>query len=152
VKYFIESETKLRVTLGPYTWGWLWVQVFGVAPRSSARGLSEITLSPSNLATKCTCRCADISYCFTSSSSWNNKESICPQSWLYCLKFALGDNGTPRGDLQVKNILETSIDSELKNWRFSFIDFVLYGIPQDDPKEAVVIKRKAPWFYYNMIT
>jgi len=28
----------------------------------------------------------------------------------------------------------------------------LYGILPDDPKEATAIRRKAPRFYYNMIT
>jgi len=36
--------------------------------------------------------------------------------------------------------------------RFSYIDYALYDILPDDPKEAAVIKRKAPKFYYNAIT
>jgi len=34
----------------------------------------------------------------------------------------------------------------------TILDFVLYNILPDDPKETTAIKRKAPWFYYNMIT
>ena len=41
---------------------------------------------------------------------------------LYCPKFALEDNQTPTGDLQVKEALQTSADSELRGWRFSYID------------------------------
>jgi len=61
---------------------------------------------------------------------------------LYCCKFALEDSKTPRGDLQVKEILETSTSHEPRNWWFPYIDFVLYGILPDDPKEAAIIRRK----------
>ena len=40
-------------------------------------------------------------------------------------------------------------DPELRDWRFPYIDYVLYHILPDDPKEAAAIKRKAPKFYYN---
>jgi len=36
---------------------------------------------------------------------------------LYCCKFALEDSKTPRGDLQVKEVFETSINLELRDWR-----------------------------------
>jgi len=62
---------------------------------------------------------------------------------LYCCKFALEDNKTPRGDLQVKKVLETSTNFEPKDWRFPYIDFVLYDILPDDPKQAAAIRRKA---------
>ena len=71
---------------------------------------------------------------------------------LYSPKFALENSGTPRRDLQVKEVLETSTDPELRNWWFSFIDFILYSILQDDPKDTAAIKRKTLWFYYNTIT
>ena len=63
---------------------------------------------------------------------------------LYCCKFTLEDSKAPRGDLQVKEVLKTSTSLEPRDWRFSYIDFVLYGILPDDPKEAVAIRRKAP--------
>ena len=71
---------------------------------------------------------------------------------LYCLKFALEDSKTPRRDLQVKEVLETLTSLELRDWRFSYIDYVFYNILPDDPKEAATIRRKAPRFYYNTIT
>ena len=71
---------------------------------------------------------------------------------LYSPKFALENSETPRRDLQVKEVLETSTDPELRNWWFSFIDFILYSILPDDPKDAAAIKRKTLWFYYNTIT
>jgi len=52
---------------------------------------------------------------------------------LCCCKFALEDNITPRRDLQVKESLET-LSLEHKDWRFPYIDFVLYGILPDDSK------------------
>jgi len=76
---------------------------------------------------------------------------ICSRD-LYCCKFALENSKTLRGDLQVKEILETSTSLEPWNWRFSYIDFFLYGILPDDPKEATAIRRKAPRFYNNAIT
>jgi len=59
---------------------------------------------------------------------------------------------TIRHHLQVKEVLKISIDQELRDWLFLFIDFVLYSILPDDPKEVAATKRKAPRFYYNVIT
>ena len=39
-----------------------------------------------------------------------------------------------------------------RDWWFPYIDFVLYGILPHNPKEAAFIRRKAPRFYYNVIT
>jgi len=36
---------------------------------------------------------------------------------LYCCKFALEDSNTPKGDLQVKKVLETSTSLEPRYWR-----------------------------------
>jgi len=71
---------------------------------------------------------------------------------LCCPKFALEGNQTQKVDLQVKKVLETSTSLKLRNWRFLFVDFILYDILRDDPKEAAAIKRKAPRLYYNAIT
>jgi len=71
---------------------------------------------------------------------------------LYYPKFALEDDQMPTGDLQVKKTLETSARLKLRDWRFPFIDYILYGIWLDDPKEAAAIQRKVPKFYYNTIT
>jgi len=60
---------------------------------------------------------------------------------LYCPKFTFEESQTPRGDLQVEEVLETSTGHKLKNWRFLSIDIVLYGILPDDPKEAATIRR-----------
>ena len=70
---------------------------------------------------------------------------------LYCCKFVLEDSRTPRGDLQVKKVLEISTSLELRDWQFSYIDFILYAILPDEPKEAAAIRRKALRFYYNVI-
>jgi len=66
---------------------------------------------------------------------------------LYFLKFALEDNQTPEWSLHVKKVLETSTGSELRDWRFSFIDYILYGILPNNSKETAAIRRKAPSFY-----
>jgi len=63
---------------------------------------------------------------------------------LYCLRFVFEDHQKPTGDCQVKEALETSTGPELKDWRFSYIDYALYGICPEDPKEAAAIRRKAP--------
>ena len=70
---------------------------------------------------------------------------------LLCCKSALEDSKTPRRDLQVKEVLEILTCLDPRDWRFSYIDFVLYGILPDDPKEGAVIRRKAPRLYYNAI-
>ena len=61
---------------------------------------------------------------------------------LYCCKFALEDSKTSRGDLQVKEIFKASTSLELKDWWFSYIDFILYGILPDDHKEAAPSEGK----------
>jgi len=71
---------------------------------------------------------------------------------LYYPKFVLEDNQTPTGDLQVKEALEISAGPELRDWRFSYIDYTLYDILPNDPKEVAAIRRKAFEFYYNAIT
>ena len=70
---------------------------------------------------------------------------------LCCCKFAFEDNKTPKGDLQVKEALEISTSLKPRDWRFPYIDFIMYDILPNDPKEAATIRRKAPWFYYNAI-
>ena len=70
---------------------------------------------------------------------------------LYCCKFALEDSKTPRRDLQVKKVLKTSTSREPRDWQFPYINFVLYGILPNNPKEVATIRRKAPRFYYNAI-
>ena len=71
---------------------------------------------------------------------------------LYCPKFTIEDNQTQIGDLQVKEAQEISGGSKLRDWWFLFIDYILYDIQPDDPKEAAAIRWKAPKFYYNAIT
>jgi len=71
---------------------------------------------------------------------------------LDCPKFTFEESQTPGGDLQVKEVLETLTSLKPRDWRFSYIDFVLYDIMPDDTKEAVAIRWKAPRFYYNAIT
>ena len=45
-----------------------------------------------------------------------------------------------------KKALEMSTGPELRDWRFIYIDYTLYDILPDDPKEAAAIRRKAPKF------
>ena len=62
---------------------------------------------------------------------------------LCCPRFAFEDHQKPTGDRQVKEVLETSTGPKLRDWRFPYIDYALYDIFPDDPKEAAVIRRKA---------
>jgi len=55
-------------------------------------------------------------------------------------------------DCQVKEALETSTGPKLREWRFPYVDYALYDILSDDPKEATAIRKKAPKFYYNATT
>jgi len=76
---------------------------------------------------------------------------IYSRDFYYC-KFTLKDSKTLKGDLQVKELLETSTSLEPRDWLFSYIDFILYGILPGDPKDAAAIRRKDPRFYYNATT
>ena len=74
---------------------------------------------------------------------------------LYCPRFPFEDHQKPTKDLQVKEALEaleTSTGPELRDWRFLFINYALYGFLPNDPKDAAVIRRKALKFYYNALT
>ena len=71
---------------------------------------------------------------------------------LYCLRIVLKDYPEPTGDCQAKEVLESSAGPEPRDWRFPYIDYVLYGILPQDTKEAAAIRRKAPKFYYNAVT
>jgi len=64
----------------------------------------------------------------------------------------LEDHQKPTEDRQVKEALETSTGLELRDWRFPYIEFVMYVILPNVPKEAAAIRMKAPKFYYNVIT
>ena len=63
---------------------------------------------------------------------------------LYCLRFVLEDYQKPTGDCQVKEALETSTGPKLRDWRLLYIDYTLYDILPNDPKEAAAIRRKNP--------
>ena len=71
---------------------------------------------------------------------------------LYCPRTAFEDHQKPTRDCQTKEALKTSIGLEPRDWWFSYIDYALYDILPEDPKEAATIRRKAPKFYYNVIT
>ncbi|XP_020242861.1 uncharacterized protein LOC109821077 [Asparagus officinalis] len=49
-------------------------------------------------------------------------------------------------------VCTTSMELESKDWRFPYIDYVLYGIFPDNSKEEAAIKRKALRFYYNTVS
>ena len=71
---------------------------------------------------------------------------------LYCPRIVLEDYQKSKGGRHGKEALESSTGPELRDWRFPYIDYVLYGILPEDTKEAAAIRRKAPKFYYNAIT
>jgi len=66
---------------------------------------------------------------------------------LYCPRVAF-----ETGDCEAKEALETSAGPEPRDWRFLYIDYSLYDILPEDPKEAAAIRRKVPKFNYNAIT
>ena len=70
---------------------------------------------------------------------------------LYCPRLTVEDHQKPTRDLQVKEALETSTGLELRDWRFPYINYTLYDILPENPKEAAAVRRKAPKFYYNAI-
>jgi len=46
----------------------------------------------------------------------------------------------PKHVLETNEVFITSKDFELRDWRFPFIDYALYDILPDDPKEAASIR------------
>ena len=48
---------------------------------------------------------------------------------LYCPRIAPEDYPESTGDRQDKKVLESSAGPEPRDWRFPYIDYVLYGIP-----------------------
>ena len=100
---------------------------------------------------KCTCRCTSLTVASLLLPARATERVFVYSRDLFCCKFALEDSRTPRRNLKIKEVLETSKSLELKDWRFLYIDFILYGILPDDPKEAVAIRRKNSRFYYNAI-
>jgi len=71
---------------------------------------------------------------------------------LYCSRLSFEDHQKMKRDRQVNEAPETSTGPELRDWRFPYIDYALYDILLENPKEAAVIRRKASKFYYNAIT
>ena len=40
---------------------------------------------------------------------------------------------------------------ELRDWRFSIIDYALHDILPNDPKETVSVRRRSTQFYYDVV-
>jgi len=57
----------------------------------------------------------------------------------------------PKQVLKIKEVHSISTDFEPRDWRFPLIDYALYDILSDDPKEAASIRRRSLHFYYNPI-
>ena len=57
----------------------------------------------------------------------------------------------PKYALEVSEVHTTLINFELRDWRFLIIDYALYGILSDDPREAVSVRRRSTWFYYDAV-
>ena len=55
---------------------------------------------------------------------------------LYCSRTAFEDYQKLTGDCQPKEASETSTGPELRDWRFPYINYALYDILPDDPKEC----------------
>src|SRR4051812_3666398 len=47
-------------------------------------------------------------------------------------------------------VLKTSSNTGSRDWQSSIIDYVMYGIRPDDPKEAAAIQKKALRFQYDL--
>ena len=53
--------------------------------------------------------------------------------------------------LATNEVHVTSIGFEPRDWQFSLIDYALYDILLDDPKEAAFIRRRSLCFYYDLM-
>ena len=68
---------------------------------------------------------------------------------LYRPKFSLEE---VKEVTSIREILEITTGLESRDWRFPYIDYVLYDILPEDSKEAASVKRKSTRFYYNEIS
>ena len=68
---------------------------------------------------------------------------------LYCPKFSLKE---VKDVTSIREILEIATGLESRDWRFPYIDYVLYDILPDDSKEVATVKRKSTQLYYNAIS
>jgi len=84
---------------------------------------------------KCACRCINISRLLALPAGATERVFIYSRD-LYCCKFALEDSKTPREDLQVNEVFGTSTSLKISDWWFPYIDFVIYDMLPDDPKEV----------------
>jgi len=71
---------------------------------------------------------------------------------LYCPRVIFEDHQKPTGDCQAKEALKTITGVEPRDWQFPYIDYALYDILPDHPKEVSAIRRKTHKFYYKAIT
>lgn len=65
---------------------------------------------------------------------------------LYCPKSALRNESTTTEDLKTVEALETSTCFEIRVWQFLYIDYTLFTILPEDPKEMTTIKKNANRF------
>ncbi|XP_020271941.1 uncharacterized protein LOC109847107 [Asparagus officinalis] len=68
---------------------------------------------------------------------------------LYYSKLPTGDRSD---EATSEEACATTIEFEPRDWRFPYIDYVVYGNLPDDSKEAAAIKRKALRFYYDAVS
>jgi len=57
----------------------------------------------------------------------------------------------PKHVLETNEVHVTSLGFKSRDWWFPFIDYALYDILPDDPKEAASIRRRSLRFYYDPI-
>lgn len=68
---------------------------------------------------------------------------------LFCPKFELEIELNSGSKWETNETHIVRFDFEPRDWQFSYIDYVLYGILLKEPKEAAMIRRKVASFYYN---
>jgi len=57
----------------------------------------------------------------------------------------------PKYGVEVSEVHTTSTIFELRDWRFSIIDYALHDILPNDPREAVSARRRSAQFYYDAV-
>ena len=74
-----------------------------------------------------------------------------PIDTTYHLTVATRHLVCPKYVVKTKEFHIISTDFEPRDWRFSLIDYTLYDILSDDPKEAASIRWRSLHFYYDLI-
>jgi len=76
---------------------------------------------------------------------------VCKAGWPISEDSSQISQAVVKHMLEAKEVHNTSMDFEPRDWQFAFIDYALHNILPDNPKEAASIRWRSLRFYYYPI-